>query len=201
MRYVHLSNPLAFPFHSTSVTASRPETIDANFRWGCSHFASGGRVWPRRRNDHSTQYCHNRICDVSLPLRTRDLRFTHLSRSFAIGLGPVPFVLIPEVAPTHVRPSNPGSFTYSDSTSRSLPRYLLWPCPPTVSTAYFSFVSYSSSSSALISGILNSIVGLVFLPLRNLLANGDPLKEGRVFYVFAGALFCTALCFSRLYRG
>ncbi|KIM58693.1 hypothetical protein SCLCIDRAFT_10162 [Scleroderma citrinum Foug A] len=92
------------------------------------------------------------------------IAITAFVMSFAIGLGPVPFVLIPEVAPTHV--------------------------------------SASISSVALSTNwILNSIVGLVFLPLRNLLANGDPLKEGRVFFVFAGALFCTALCFSRLYRG
>ncbi|KAL4065448.1 general substrate transporter [Scleroderma citrinum] len=84
--------------------------------------------------------------------------------SFAIGLGPVPFVIIPEVAPPHA--------------------------------------SSSISSVALTANwILNFIIGLVFLPLRNLLANGDPVKEGRVFYVFAGALFCTSLCFSSLYRG
>ncbi|KAI5983866.1 general substrate transporter [Pisolithus albus] len=83
--------------------------------------------------------------------------------SFAIGLGPVPFVIIPEVAPSHA--------------------------------------SSSISSVALsVNWIMNFVVGLVFLPLRNFLANGDPTKEGRVFYVFAGALLCSSLAFSKFYR-
>ena len=49
-------------------------------------------------------------------------------------------------------------------------------------------------------GIINFFVGLIFLQLRNLLAGGDPMKEGRVFYVFAAVLFCSASCFLRLYR-
>ncbi|KAG6332242.1 hypothetical protein ID866_6850, partial [Astraeus odoratus] len=84
--------------------------------------------------------------------------------SFAIGLGPVPFIIIPEVAPSHASSS-------------------------------------ISSVAVSVNWTINFIVGLVFLPLRNLLANGDPLKEGRVFYVFAGALLCSTLCFSRFYRG
>ncbi|KAI6019734.1 general substrate transporter [Pisolithus orientalis] len=83
--------------------------------------------------------------------------------SFAIGLGPVPFVIIPEVAPSHVQ--------------------LLLP-----------------SSTNHLSGIMNFVVGLVFLPLRNFLADGDPMKEGRVFYVFAVALLCSSLAFSKFYR-
>ncbi|KAI6036783.1 general substrate transporter, partial [Pisolithus microcarpus] len=83
--------------------------------------------------------------------------------SFAIGLGPVPFVIIPEVAPSHA--------------------------------------SSSISSVALsVNWIMNFVVGLVFLPLRNFLANGDPTKEGRVFYVFAGALLCSSLAFSKFYK-
>ncbi|KAI6043128.1 general substrate transporter [Pisolithus marmoratus] len=83
--------------------------------------------------------------------------------SFAIGLGPVPFVIIPEVAPSHA--------------------------------------SSSISSVALsVNWIMNFVVGLVFLPLRNLLANGNPTKEGRVFYVFAGALLCSSFAFSKFYR-
>ncbi|KAI6150920.1 general substrate transporter [Pisolithus tinctorius] len=83
--------------------------------------------------------------------------------SFAIGLGPVPFVIIPEVAPSHA--------------------------------------SSSISSVALsVNWIMNFVVGLVFLPLRNFLADGDPMKEGRVFYVFAVALLCSSLAFSKFYR-
>ncbi|KAK7023886.1 25S rRNA adenine-N(1) methyltransferase [Favolaschia claudopus] len=75
--------------------------------------------------------------------------------SFAIGLGPVPFVMIPEVSPYHVRSGRTANF----------------------------------------------VVGLVFLPLRNLLSGGEPTKEGRVFYLFAVALFASMFSLSRVYRG
>ena len=56
-------------------------------------------------------------------------------------------------------------------------------------------------SDAAAAGIANFLVGLVFLPLRNLLAHGDPTQEGRVFYVFAALLaFFTFLLF-QTYRG
>jgi len=84
--------------------------------------------------------------------------------SFAIGLGPIPFVIIPEIAPFHA-------------------------------------VSAVSSVGLSVNWMVNFIVGLSFLPLRNLLANGDPIKEGRIFYLFAAVLFCSTLCFSKLYRG
>ncbi|KZT03566.1 general substrate transporter [Laetiporus sulphureus 93-53] len=84
--------------------------------------------------------------------------------SFAIGIGPVPFVMIPEVSPRHA-------------------------------------VSALSSVALSLNWIANFIVGLVFLPLRNLLAQDDPDKEGRVFYVFAAMLaLCTFVLF-RVYRG
>ena len=52
-----------------------------------------------------------------------------------------------------------------------------------------------------VAGIANFLVGLVFLPLRNFLSDGDPDKEGRVFYVFAALLaFCTFALF-KVYRG
>ena len=43
-------------------------------------------------------------------------------------------------------------------------------------------------------------MGLVFLPLRNFLAWGDPLREGRVFYVFAGALVLFGTAMNVVYR-
>jgi hypothetical protein len=52
----------------------------------------------------------------------------------------------------------------------------------------------------LVSGTANFIVGLVFLPLRNFLAGGEATKEGRVFYLFAVALFCSMFSLSRVYR-
>ncbi|KAH7906478.1 general substrate transporter [Hygrophoropsis aurantiaca] len=92
------------------------------------------------------------------------IAITTFVMSFAIGLGPVPFVIIPEVAPI-----------YASSAISSLGLSLNW--------------------------IINFIVGLIFLPLRNLLASGDPTKEGRVFYVFAVVLLSSTFILSRLYRG
>jgi sugar porter (SP) family MFS transporter len=84
--------------------------------------------------------------------------------SFAIGLGPVPFVLISEVSPPHA-------------------------------------VSALSSVGLSLNWTANFLVGLIFLPLRNLLAGGDAMKEGRVFYVFAALLSVTAGILSKVYRG
>ncbi|KAF8558404.1 general substrate transporter [Imleria badia] len=92
------------------------------------------------------------------------IAITTFVMSFAIGLGPVPFVILPEVAPFHA-------------------------------------VSAISSVALSLNWIINFFVGLIFLQVRNLLAHGDPMKEGRVFYVFAAVLFCSAWCFSRVYRG
>ncbi|KAG1748967.1 general substrate transporter [Suillus paluster] len=92
------------------------------------------------------------------------IAITAFVMSFAFGLGPIPFVIIPEVAPPHA-------------------------------------VSAISSVGLSLNWTVNFIVGLIFLPLRNFLANGDPMKEGRVFYLFASALFCSTLLFSKLYRG
>jgi len=83
--------------------------------------------------------------------------------SFAVGLGPVPFVIVSEVAPPHA-------------------------------------VSALSSVALSLNWIANFLVGLAFLPLRNKLSGGDPAKEGRVFYVFAGLLFLCSFVFFRGYR-
>ncbi|KAH9946362.1 general substrate transporter [Epithele typhae] len=84
--------------------------------------------------------------------------------SFAIGIGPVPFVMIPEVSPHHA-------------------------------------VSALSSVGLTLNWTANFLVGLVFLPLRNFLADGDPLKEGRVFYVFAAMLTFFTFMLFETYRG
>ncbi|KAJ7771781.1 general substrate transporter [Mycena metata] len=84
--------------------------------------------------------------------------------SFAIGLGPIPFVMIPEVSPYHA-------------------------------------VSAMSAISLGLNWSSNFLVGLVFLPLRNFLADGDATKEGRVFYIFAILLFSSMFSLSRVYRG
>lgn len=83
--------------------------------------------------------------------------------SFAIGLGPVPFVMIPEVSPPRA-------------------------------------VSALSSVALSLNWIANFLVGLLFLPVRNLLSGGDPNREGRVFYLFAALLFSSSFALSRVYR-
>ncbi len=50
-------------------------------------------------------------------------------------------------------------------------------------------------------GIANFLVGLVFLPLRNFLAQGDPMREGRVFYVFAALLGLFTFLLFDTYKG
>ncbi|RPD65842.1 general substrate transporter [Lentinus tigrinus ALCF2SS1-7] len=84
--------------------------------------------------------------------------------SFAIGIGPVPFVMIPEVSPHQA-------------------------------------VSALSSIGLSLNWIANFLVGLVFLPLRNLLSHGEPDKEGRVFYVFAALLAFFTFMLFQTYRG
>ncbi|KAI0057110.1 general substrate transporter [Artomyces pyxidatus] len=83
--------------------------------------------------------------------------------SFAVGLGPIPFVIIPEVSPAHA-------------------------------------VSSLSSFGLSLNWIVNFFVGLVFLPLRNILSGGDSSREGRVFYVFACLLFVSGAVLFRSYR-
>ncbi|KDR81371.1 hypothetical protein GALMADRAFT_239236 [Galerina marginata CBS 339.88] len=84
--------------------------------------------------------------------------------SFAVGLGPVPFVMIPEVSPSHA-------------------------------------VSALSSVALSINWIANFVVGLAFLPLRDLLAGGDMYKEGRVFYVFVFVFALATISLFRIYKG
>jgi SP family facilitated glucose transporter-like MFS transporter 3 len=49
-------------------------------------------------------------------------------------------------------------------------------------------------------GIVNFLVGLGFLPLRDFLAGDDVGKQGRVFYVFAGVLLLSTFALWRAYR-
>ncbi|KAL5532926.1 HGT20 [Sanghuangporus sanghuang] len=83
--------------------------------------------------------------------------------SFACGMGPVPFVVISDIAPYHA-------------------------------------VGALSSAALSLNWIANFTVGLIFLPLRNFLAWGDPFREGRVFYVFAAALATFGFALNLVYR-
>ncbi|KAK1217500.1 Bifunctional purine biosynthesis protein PurH [Marasmius sp. AFHP31] len=84
--------------------------------------------------------------------------------SFAIGLGPIPFVMIPEISPYHG-------------------------------------VSGLSSIALTLNWFTNFVVGLFFLPLRNMLSGGDPNKQGRVFWVFAVALLVVMSVVGKMWKG
>jgi len=84
--------------------------------------------------------------------------------SFAVGLGPVPYVIISDVTP-------------------------------------FYAINSVSSIALSLNWISNFLVGLGFLPLRNFLADNDPHREGRVFYVFGVLLLVVYLAWSRAYTG
>ncbi|THH04819.1 hypothetical protein EW145_g5246 [Phellinidium pouzarii] len=67
--------------------------------------------------------------------------------------------------------------------------------------AYLTQAVAALSSAALsLNWIANFIVGSVFLPLRDFLAWGDPLREGRVFYVFASLLVLFGIALNIVYR-
>ncbi|KAF8589928.1 general substrate transporter [Ramaria rubella] len=91
--------------------------------------------------------------------------------SFAIGLGPVPFVIISEVTPFHAV-SSIASIALSLNCTLPSPRW-----------------------------IANFVVGIGFLPLRNLLSGGDINRQGGVFYVFAAILLAVYLAWSKAYKG
>lgn len=128
---------------------------------------------------------------------------THLSllyRSFAIGIGPVPFVMIPEVSPLHVRDMPLVCSANLISTVSSQAVSALSSVGLSLNCESSSLCPRAAADVARL-GIANFLVGLVFLPLRNQLSGGDPYKEGRIFYLFASMLaFCTLVLF-KFYRG
>jgi len=83
--------------------------------------------------------------------------------AFASGLGPIPFIMLPEVSPPHA-------------------------------------VSALTSIALSMNWVCNFVVGLSFLPLRNLLSGGEAGREGRVFYLFGFLLLASYLALSRLYK-
>lgn len=62
-------------------------------------------LWPQFWFCHPRKLYNIDICDVQLfiPSLYTASNYSYLHRSFAIGLGPIPFVIIPEVSPPHVR--------------------------------------------------------------------------------------------------
>jgi SP family facilitated glucose transporter-like MFS transporter 3 len=144
--------------------------IDVSFT---RHFLSNYRTWPQKigRRQLLLTSVIGALASLALTgyglntgmMVTSSVSIVTFVMSFAIGLGPVPFVIVSEVAPPHA-------------------------------------VSALSSVALSLNWVANFLVGLAFLPLRNRLSGGDPAKEGRVFYVFAGLLFLCSFVFFRGYR-
>jgi MFS transporter, SP family, solute carrier family 2 (facilitated glucose transporter), member 3 len=100
--------------------------------------------------------------------------------SFAVGAGPIPFVLIGEVVPSYV------SLAYWQNSGLSL-----------------RLVQAAGSAGSLglaVNWSANFIVGLGFLPLKNALSGGARDGQGNVFFVFAGLTAFFLLVLSRLWR-
>ncbi|KIM32331.1 hypothetical protein M408DRAFT_63315 [Serendipita vermifera MAFF 305830] len=79
---------------------------------------------------------------------------------FAFGLGPIPFIIIPDVSPLYA-------------------------------------VSALSSIALSLNWLVNFIVGLTFLPLRNFLAGSDGEWAGNVFFLFTLLLIISSISFFR----
>ncbi|KAG8799484.1 hypothetical protein FRC19_003759 [Serendipita sp. 401] len=81
---------------------------------------------------------------------------------FAFGLGPIPFIIIPDVSPLYA-------------------------------------VAALSSISLSINWATNFVIGLTFLPLRNILAGPDNSWPGNIFYLFAFLLTVSSVAFFRYF--
>jgi hypothetical protein len=115
-----------------------------------------------------------------------------------VGLGPVPFVLIPVIAPPHVSRHLFGWVIEVNLKSRRRRRHShLLACLHTVRCLSLVRIWYKFTPSTL--GVANYFVGQTFLPLRDFLSGGDATKEGRVFFAFALALALSMGTFSRVH--
>ena len=99
----------------------------------------------------------------------------HRQVSFAVGLGPVPFLLVSEVVPSPVRLiSQVSTSSLLMENSQAIPAL--------------------ASLSLSLNWVANFIIAILFLPLRDALSSpldpSDPISErtgeGRVFYIFTG---------------
>ena len=120
------------------------------------------------------------------------------SRSFAFGLGPIPFVIIPEVSPAHVGYVLTTSGVMTKQFFRLYLLSLLLLFHSTVSTTLATF--YFIKKLSFESGIANFTVGLAFLPVRNFLSGGDMYKEGQVFYAFVAVFSAAAFWLFSAYK-
>lgn len=102
-----------------------------------------------------------------------------MCRSFAAGLGPIPFVLTAQIAPYH-----------AVSTLSSIALSVQCPSPLSV---------LPTSTDVGDVGIMNGLVAVAFLPLRHALG-GERGGEGNVFGVFVGVLVICGLALARLYK-
>lgn len=90
-----------------------------------------------------------------------------------------------------------GSISKTSGYRRPFP---LYPQLPSLSTVSVIHVHFFPRFNTTIPGIANFVVGLAFLPLRNLLSGGDMYKEGRVFYVFVVVFTLATGSLFRVYK-
>ncbi len=112
---------------------------------------------------------------------------------------PFPSLLFPKWLPLMYGPKFLSSM-YTEPLRYGLGRSSPIICCSLVELYDFCAPSFGTLFLILYIGVANFLVGLAFLPLRNTLSGGDPTKEGRVFYVFAGLLFLCSFVFFRSYR-
>lgn len=53
---------------------------------------------------------------------------------------------------------------------------------------------------AFVAGLVNFLVGFLFLPLRNLLSGGERYLEGRIFYLFGFLFLASYVALFRVYK-
>jgi MFS family permease len=94
--------------------------------------------------------------------------------SFSVGLGPIPFVILSEVVPS-----------YAVGAAGSLGLALNWASNFLV-VSHFILLCFPSITVSNIFADMNDLLtqGLVFLPLRNLMASPDGDGDGNVFFIF-----------------
>jgi hypothetical protein len=92
-----------------SWTALGHQAASQDFHVGILGFAFRCGLGAKLRGICASEYCYRLLRHVSSwtslsPSTLIDPEWEFSYRSFAVGLGPIPFVLIPEVSPAYVSP-------------------------------------------------------------------------------------------------
>jgi MFS family permease len=110
--------------------------------------------------------------------------------AFATGLGPVPFVILPELVPPRVSPIHPLHI------SQRLDSLATDSIPGLGTQA----VSAATSLGLTLNWTANFLIGAAFLPTKNYLARFDALHTGgAVFAIFALCNLVSAVLIAKMY--